>query len=266
MRSSGDGVPEVAGAAAPDAVAVDARWLLAEHDAVVLACGSTLPRDVPIKGRELSGVHFAMEYLKPSNLFCEGSLETPAIDAAGKRVVIIGGGDTGADCLGTAHRQGAVEVHQLEIMPSPPAARAPDNPWPTWPLVVRTSSAHEEGGERRFGVSAGELVGDEGGAVRALRGVEVRPAPGSAAGFEAVEGTAFELPCELVLLAAGFAGPEREGVVAALDLELDGRGNVGRDRVLHDEPDRCLRLRGHGQGAEPDRVGDRRGSFRRCIR
>ena len=142
----------------------------AAFDAVVLAGGATLPRDLPVPGRALDGVHLALEYLKPSNLVQEGALGTSPINAKGKHVVIIGGGDTGADCLGTAHRQGAASVHQLEIMAEPPSDRLADNPWPLWPLILRTSSAHEEGGQRLFSVTTTEFVDDGSGAVRALRG------------------------------------------------------------------------------------------------
>src|SRR5579883_552116 len=221
----------VPGAAAPDAEVVAATDLLARHDAVVLAGGATLPRDLPVPGRELDGIWRAMDYLKPANLVVEGALAEPPVTAAGKRVVIIGGGDTGADCLGTAHRQGALDVHQLEIMPAPPLERAPDNPWPTWPLVLRTSAAHEEGGERLYSVTTTAFLGDGAGRVRALRGeqVELALGPDGRPEFRPVEGTEFELPCELVLLAMGFLGPERGGVVAELGLALDARGNVAAD-------------------------------------
>jgi glutamate synthase (NADPH/NADH) small chain len=220
-----------AGAAcAPDVRVVSAASLTAEFDAVVLAGGATLPRDLPAEGRHLSGIHMAMDYLKPSNLVREGVFETPPISARGKRVVIIGGGDTGADCLGTVHRQGASSVHQLEILPRPPDARLDDNPWPTWPLILRTSSAHEEGGDRLYSVTTTHFVDDGTGAVRALAGqrVEMR-SDGGRTVFEPVPGSDFELPCELVLLAMGFLGAERRGVVEELGLELDGRGSVACD-------------------------------------
>ena len=233
---AGDGAPEPGerrgpgSACAPEVRVVAAEALVAEHDAVVLAGGATAPRDLPVPGRHLDGVHMAMDYLKPSNLVREGALEVSPVTAKGKRVVIIGGGDTGADCLGTVHRQGAVSVQQLEILARPPERRPDDNPWPTWPLVFRTSSAHEEGGNRVYGVTTAEFVDDGTGAVRALRGrrVETRLVDGRPS-FEPVEGSDFELPCELVLLAMGFVGPERRGVVGELGLELDGRGNVGCD-------------------------------------
>jgi glutamate synthase (NADPH/NADH) small chain len=222
---------EVPGAAAPGAVVLPVGALRSEFDVVVLAAGSTRPRDLEVPGRALRGVHFAMEFLKPANLVCEGLIDETPISASGKRVVIIGGGDTGADCLGTVHRQGALSVVQLEILPRPPDDRAEDNPWPTWPVIYRTSSAHEEGGERLFSVTTTELVGDGSGAVRALLLQEVesglvdgRPA------FVPVTGSEFELEADLVLLAMGFVGPEQGGVMADLDLALDGRGNVVVDR------------------------------------
>ncbi|HML00685.1 MAG TPA: glutamate synthase subunit beta [Acidimicrobiales bacterium] len=217
-------------ASAPEVSVVAARTLVEQFDAVVLAGGATLPRDLPIDGRHLKGVHFAMEYLKPSNLVREGVLAESPISACGKDVVIIGGGDTGADCLGTAHRQGARSVTQLEILPRPPDGRADDNPWPTWPLIFRTSSAHEEGGERLYSVTASGFVDDGTGTVAALRGHEVESVVlDGRPGFVPVAGSEFELPCQLVLLAMGFLGAERNGVVAELDLELDARGSVAAD-------------------------------------
>ncbi|HVC70568.1 MAG TPA: glutamate synthase subunit beta [Acidimicrobiales bacterium] len=217
-------------ASAPDVNVVAASTVLREFDALVLAGGATLPRDLPVPGRELRGVHGAMEYLKSSNLVREGVWAQSPISAEGKHVVIIGGGDTGADCLGTAHRQGAASVHQLEIMPRPPDARPPDNPWPTWPLIYRTSPAHEEGGERVYAVTTTAFVDDGTGAVRALAGqqVEMTMVDGRPV-IEPVPDTEFELPCELVLLAMGFLGAERNGVVEELGLELDARGNVACD-------------------------------------
>ncbi|MHB1710298.1 MAG: glutamate synthase subunit beta [Acidimicrobiales bacterium] len=229
--SVGSPDPEVLGGAAIDASVVHARALVEEFDAVVLAGGATLPRDLPVPGRELRGIYRAMEYLKPANMVQEGLLPVSPVSAEGKHVVIIGGGDTGADCLGTVHRQGALAVHQLEIMPEPPADRMGDNPWPTWPLVLRTSAAHEEGGERLFSVTTAEFLDDGDGNVRALRGDEVemvfdddgRPS------FRPVAGSGFELQCELVLLAMGFLGSELTGVVADLELETNTRGGVVAD-------------------------------------
>jgi glutamate synthase (NADPH/NADH) small chain len=199
---------------------------LRAFDATVLAGGATAARDLPIPGRELRGIHQAMEYLPISNHVQEGDLKEPTITAAGKRVVIIGGGDTGADCLGTVHRQGAESVHQFEILPRPPDSRAPTNPWPTWSNVFRVSSAHEEGGERVYSVNTERFVGDDEGNVRGLVAHEVEFTDGK---FIKIEGTDFELPCDLVLLAMGFVGPERPGLLDGLGVEYDARGNVARD-------------------------------------
>ena len=223
---NGSGVP---GAAARDAERVPASTLIDELDAVVLAVGSTVGRDLRVPGRDLAGVHLAMEYLKPANLVQEGAIAESPVSARGKRVVIIGGGDTGADCLGTAHRQGAVSVHQFEILQQPPDRRSERDPWPLWPLVLRTSAAHEEGGERLFAVETTELVGDPSGAVRSLRyhKVEMKPHPdGKGIYFEPVPGTASEIECDLVLLALGFTGPEPHGALEAFGAELTDRGNV----------------------------------------
>ena len=212
-------------------VNVAVEMLKENYDALVLAGGACAPRDLPVPGRELAGIHFAMAYLTQQNRACEGD-RIPAdkrITAKGKRVVIIGGGDTGADCLGTVHRQGAASVHQLEISPRPPAARAEDNPWPQWPVIFRTSAAHEEGGERVYAVSTKRFLG-EGGRVKALELVRVnlvmengRPA------FKEIPNTAHELPADLVLLAMGFAGPEKPGMLESLGVKLTSRGNVWRD-------------------------------------
>ncbi len=193
------------------------------YDAVVLAIGSTVGRDLPVPGRELAGIHQAMEYLPQSNRASLGEQVDGQIRADGKNVVIIGGGDTGADCLGTAIRQGARSITSLEIMPRPGEERPPHQPWPTYPMTFRVSSAHEEGGDRVYAVSTQEFLGDEQGNVRALRLVEVNEK------FEPIEGTETEIPAELVLLAMGFVGPEREGLVEQLGVELDERGNIVRD-------------------------------------
>ncbi|HUQ39393.1 MAG TPA: glutamate synthase subunit beta [Acidimicrobiales bacterium] len=204
--------------------------LQTQYDAVVLAGGATAARDLPIPGRELAGVHQAMEYLPLANRVQEGDLDVPPISAAGKNVVIIGGGDTGADCLGTAHRQGAASVHQFEIMPRPPDSRPDTTPWPTWPLVFRTSSAHEEGGERVFSVNTECFLGDSDGHVQALRAHEVeQKVVDGRMTFEKVEGSDFDLPCQLVLLAMGFVGPQKPGLVTELGVDLNQRGNVDRD-------------------------------------
>lgn len=210
---------------------VTAEDLIDDHDAVVLAIGSTVGRDLPIRGREAGGIHLAMEYLPLSNKVQEGALEESPISAAGKSVVIIGGGDTGADCLGTALRQGAAVVHQFEIMERPPDERDPvGNPWPTYPMVYRVSSAHEEGGERVYSVSTKEFLAGDDGDVCGLRAVKVeqRIVDGRPV-FEEVPGSEFELACELVLLAMGFVGPQQPGIVDDLGCELDARGNLVRD-------------------------------------
>jgi len=201
--------------------------LRAEFDAVVLAGGATVGRDLPAPGRELAGIHLAMEYLPYGNRQALGELDDPPINAAGKRVVIIGGGDTGADCLGTAHRQGAASVTQLEIMPAPPDRREQgSNPWPTYPMIMRVSSAHEEGGERLYSVNTERFLGDDSGNVRALLLHEVERVDGR---FQKVEGTERELPADLVFLAMGFTGAQREGLLDALGVEMDQRDNVVRD-------------------------------------
>jgi len=196
------------------------------YDAVVLAVGATSWRDLPIPGRDHDGIMQAMAYLPPANRVALGETVENQVTATGKHVVIIGGGDTGADCLGTAHRQGAASVTQLEIMPQPPDARPDRTPWPTWPLMLRTSPAHEEGGERVFSVSTKEFLGTDDGRVRALRLVEVQA---GANGFEPIPGTERELPADLVLLAMGFVGPERSPLLDQLGVALDERGNVARD-------------------------------------
>jgi glutamate synthase (NADPH/NADH) small chain len=211
-------------------VDVTGEDLLRDHDAVVLAGGATAWRDLPIPGRELAGIHQAMEFLPLANRVQQGDLDQSPIDAKGKRVVIIGGGDTGADCLGTSHRQGALSVHQFEIMARPPEGRPAANPWPTWPIVYRTSSAHEEGGERVYAVNTLEFLGDDDGNVRALRAVEVRSEiVDGRPTFVPVEGSEFELECDLVFLAMGFVGPDKGGLLAQRGGELDARGNVARD-------------------------------------
>jgi glutamate synthase (NADPH/NADH) small chain len=210
-------------------VDITAEQLLADFDAVVLAGGATASRDLPIPGRELEGVYQAMEYLPWGNRVQEGDDVLgpdgePPITARDKNVVIIGGGDTGADCLGTAHRQGAIAIHQFEIMPRPPEARAESTPWPTYPLMYRVSSAHEEGGERIFSVNTEQFVGKD-GRVTALRAHEVTMQDGK---FVKVEDSDFDLEADLVLLAMGFVGPEKPGLLTDLDVKLTDRGNVAR--------------------------------------
>jgi len=197
--------------------------LLERYDAVMLAVGSTVGRDLPVPGRDLDGIHQAMEYLPQSNRASLGQDVPDQITATGRDVVIIGGGDTGADCLGTAIRQGAASVTQLEILAQPPVDRPAGQPWPTYPMTFRVSSAHEESGDRVYAVSTQEFLGDESGRVRALRLVEVD------ASFQPVEGTEREIPAGLVLLAMGFTGPERAGLLEQLGVALDERGNVARD-------------------------------------
>ncbi len=211
---------------------VAAADLKKKFDVLALTGGACAPRDLPIPGRELKGIHFAMEYLALQNRRCEGDKidDNDFIDANGKRVIIIGGGDTGADCLGTAHRQGRLSVHQLEILPRPPDQRAPDNPWPQWPNIYRVSSAHEEDGERVYSVSTKRFLGDEHGKVKALEVVKVeRVNDNGRVSFKEIPGSEFILPCELVLLAMGFTGPERAGMLEQLGVKLTERGNVWRD-------------------------------------
>ena len=205
---------------------VDIDVLLASHDAVVLACGATNWRDLNVQGRELNGIHQAMEYLPPANKVQQGDVVETNISAKGKHVVIIGGGDTGADCLGTAIRQGAASITQLEILPQPPTTRAENNPWPQWSFIYRTSSAHEEGGERLFAVSTEKFVGDEQGNVRALIVTDVKSENGS---LVPVEGSQRELKADLVLLALGFNGPEKSSWIENLGLKFDERGNIARN-------------------------------------
>jgi len=211
---------------------VAARALLRDFDALVLAGGAGQPRDLPIPGRDLHGVHFAMEYLTRQNRQCEGDAidEADVISAAGKHVVIIGGGDTGADCLGTAHRQGAASVTQLELLPRPPQTRADENPWPTWPQIFRVSGAHEEGGERIYAVSTQRFEGDEAGRVRALHGASVEAVrENGRLQFKSVPGSEFTLPADLVLLAMGFVGAEPGGMLTELGVKMTERGTVWRD-------------------------------------
>ncbi|OZM71861.1 glutamate synthase [Amycolatopsis antarctica] len=226
-------------------VDVTVERLRTDYDAVVLAGGATAWRDLPIQGRDIPGVYQAMEYLPPANRVASGDEDSSPIDASGKDVVVIGGGDTGADCLGTAHRQGARSVTQLEIMPQPPESRASAHPWPTYPMLYRVSSAHEEGGERLFSVNTQEFLADENGDLRALRLVEVRNEDGK---FVPVEGTEQEIPAQLVLLAMGFVGPQREGLLDSLGVELDERGNVVRDETFRTTVDNVFVAGDMGRG------------------
>ncbi|HEV7420003.1 MAG TPA: glutamate synthase subunit beta [Mycobacterium sp.] len=211
-------------------VDITAEQLRADFDAVVLTGGATVWRDLSIPGRELEGIHQAMEYLPWANRVQNGDPVLgddgePPVTAKNKRVVIIGGGDTGADCLGTVHRQGAASVHQFEIMPRPPEERAESTPWPTYPLMYRVASAHEEGGERVFSVNTEEFVGTD-GHVTALKVHEVEMQDGR---FVKSEGSDFDLQADLVLLAMGFVGPEKSGLLTDLSVELTDRGNVARN-------------------------------------
>src|SRR3989441_42694 len=218
-------------------VGVPVEALRDQFDAIVLAGGACHPRDLPVPGRELAGIHFAMDYLTLQNKRCEGDAIPDAdfITAQGKRVVIIGGGDTGADCLGTVHRQNARSVHQFELLPRPPDTRAPDNPWPQWPNIFRVSGAHEEGGERVYSVSTQRFLG-EGGRIKKLEAQTVEMVrAGGRLDFKAVPGSEFTLDVDLVLLAMGFVGPEKPGLLA--------------DRGA---PSDALDLRGHGDGAPAD--------------
>ena len=208
-------------------VDITGAQLRAKYDAVVLAVGATSWRDITVPGRELNGIHQAMQYLPWGNKIGLGELpEGAPIDAKGKHVIILGGGDTGADCLGTATRQGAASVTQLEIMPRPTEERPASQPWPTYPMIYRVASAHEEGGERLYALSTEEFLGDENGNVRAIKLIETRFVNGK---FESVEGSERELPADLVFLAMGFVGPEKSPLIEHLEVELDERGNVKRD-------------------------------------
>tara|TARA_B100000959_G_scaffold136586_1_gene143582 strand:+ start:49218 stop:50678 length:1461 start_codon:yes stop_codon:yes gene_type:complete len=200
-----------------------------DYDAVVLACGATRSRDLPIPGRNLDGIMQAMEFLPWANRIQEGDLDRSPVSAKGRHVVIIGGGDTGADCLGTALRQGAASVHQFEIMPRPADERPEANPWPTWPALYRVSSAHEEGGQRRFAINTEEFLG-ENGHVTSLRthGVTVGSIDGRPS-FEMIDGSEEIFSADLVLLAMGFTGPETDEMANGVDIALDQRGNVARD-------------------------------------
>ncbi len=214
-------------------VNMSAEELYTSFDAVLLTGGSRQPRDLAVEGRQLDGVYFAMEFLAQQNQRCAGDVIPPddAIVAQGKRVVVIGGGDTGADCVGTSLRQGAIHVTSFELMPQPPLQRAQDNPWPEWPLVLRKASSHEEGGERIYTVQTKRLIGDEYGRVTAIEAVRVswsRDAMGRMQ-MQEIPDSNFTLPCDLVLLAMGFTGPERDGIITQLGVELSPRGTVKTD-------------------------------------
>ncbi len=226
-------------------VDISASELTSSYDAVVLAGGATDWRDLPIPGRDLDGIHQAMEFLPPANRVASGELSESPYSAAGLDVVVIGGGDTGADCVGTSHRQGARSVTQLEIMPKPPESRSDAHPWPTYPMIYRVSSAHEEGGERLYAVNTQEFLGDSDGRVRALKLVEVRNEGGK---FVPVPGSERELPAQLVLLAMGFLGPQKTGLIEDLGVELDARGNVARDKAFKTSLDNVFVAGDMGRG------------------
>ena len=204
---------------------ISADALEREFDAILLAGGAEQPRDLPVPGRELKGIHFAMDFLPQQNKVCAGDPVAEQILATGKHVVIIGGGDTGADCLGTSHRQKPASVHQFEIMPMPPPERAAHTPWPLWPLQLRVESSHEEGGTREWSMATTSFSGDEHGRVKKLHGVRVGPAPK----FEPIPGSEFTMDANLVLLAMGFTGPVKKGIVEQLGVALDNSGNVATD-------------------------------------
>ncbi len=220
-------------------VNVNINDLTRDYNAVVLAGGSTIPRDLPIPGRELNGVHYAMHFLKQQNKLVAGSdplaqknIESNILDhllsAKGKHVVVIGGGDTGSDCVGTSNRQGAASITQFELMPKPPESRTPIMPWPTYPMVLKTTTSHEEGCERQWAVATKEFIGDENGNLKALKTVELewKSEDGRPSKFTERAGSEKIIPCELVLLAMGFVAPQKTGMLDTLDIELDERGNV----------------------------------------
>jgi glutamate synthase (NADPH) small chain len=206
---------------------ISADELAHGFDATLVSIGVGLPRDIKVPGRQLRGIHFAMDYLAQQNRRFSGEhiAREEEIIATGKQVVVIGGGDTGADCLGTALRQKAASVHQLEVLPKPPLHRSPSTPWPMWPIQLRTESAHEEGGVREWSVSTTHFEGDSEGNLKRLHAVRVGPPPA----FEPVPGSEFQLEADLVLLALGFLGPVKTGLIEQLGLDLDGRGNIKAD-------------------------------------
>ncbi|GAA1514071.1 glutamate synthase subunit beta [Kribbella lupini] len=226
-------------------VDVTGTQLKQRYDAVVIATGATAARDLPVPGREFGGIHQAMEYLPQANRVALGETVENQIVATDKDVVIIGGGDTGADCLGTAHRQGARSVTQLEIMPRPSDERPEAHPWPTYPMIYRVASAHEEGGERVYAVSTNNFVADDNGQVAGLDLVEVELVDGR---FTPVPGSERTIPAQLVLLAMGFLGPEKEGFLEQLDVELDERGNVKRDKAYQTSVDGVFACGDAGRG------------------
>jgi glutamate synthase (NADPH/NADH) small chain len=228
-------------------VNVPVSAILDNYDAVVLAGGSTVPRDLPVKGRDLKGIHFAMEFLKQQNKFnaekdpfingdIESNVYPETINAFGKNVIVIGGGDTGSDCIGTSKRQGAKSITQLELLPQPPKSRTHQMPWPVYPMLLKTTSSHEEGCEREWAIATKEFLHDENGNLRALKVVKLEwrlSEDGRATGFEEVKGTEKELPCELVLLAMGFVNPQYKGMLETMEINLDERNNVRADNKFY---------------------------------
>jgi NADPH-dependent glutamate synthase beta subunit-like oxidoreductase len=244
-------------------VGVEPTWaaLHADHAAVVIAIGAGVPRELAVPGRELAGVMLAMDYLEDANRAVAGLQPHARHDVAGQRVIVLGGGDTGSDCLGTALRQGAASVQQLELMPAPPTARRDDNPWPTWPLTFRTSSSQEEGGERGFALRTTALVGD-GGRLTTLRAEKLAPAPAGprwAPGDLIATGEVVELPCDRLILALGFTGPDTGALTAAARDRARRSRQHRRRRAPAHQRRAGLRLRRRAQGREPDRLGDRAG-------
>lgn len=221
-------------------VNVSINDLLREYDAIVLAGGSTIPRDLKVPGRELKGIHFAMEFLKQqnkrvagrdplANAKIESNVYSEELSAKDKNVIVIGGGDTGSDCVGTSNRHGAVTVTQFELLPKPPDHRTPDMPWPTYPMVLKTSTSHEEGADRHWAIATKEFVGDGKGNLKALKVIDLEwklTEDGRPAQFVEVPGSEREMPCELALLAMGFVHPQHKGMLQQLDIELDEKGNV----------------------------------------
>jgi glutamate synthase (NADPH/NADH) small chain len=210
---------------------ISAKQLLEDFDAIMLSGGATIPRELPIPGRELKGIHFAMEFLTQQNKRVAGDdlSDKFEIFATGKNVVVIGGGDTGSDCVGTSRRHGANSVTQIELLEKPPLQRSINDPWPNWPVILRTSSSHEEGCERNWAIQTKEFIGDEEGNLKAIKVAEIEwvtPERGQRPTFYEVAGSEREMPCELALLAIGFLYPQPNGLLQDLNIELDGRGNV----------------------------------------
>ena len=217
---------------------IHADEMRSKFDAICLTIGATKPRDLPIPGRDLKGIHFAMEFLPQQNKRNFGDTIDPSISitAQGKKVVILGGGDTGSDCLGTSNRQGATSVHQFELLPTPPESRTAEMPWPDWPMILRTSSSHEEGVIRDWSINTRRFIG-ENGTVKKLHGVKLNwKRDGARMVMEEIPGSDFELDCDLVLLALGFLGPEPEGIITGLGLKLDARSNIATDNYQSSVP------------------------------